>query len=130
MWFNKYIGIPFKDKGRDKDGADCYGLVRLIYKNELNIDLPDLIEAYESANDREALEGVIDAESKTRWKETTKPKEFDVIVLKMCGAPSHLGVVIKNNYMIHCHKGSDTAIEQFNGMKWEKRILGFYTWGN
>ena len=39
--FNKYIGIPYKNQGRGWDGVDCWGLYYLIFKTELNIELPD-----------------------------------------------------------------------------------------
>ena len=42
--FSKYIEIPFKHKGRDFKGCDCYGLIRLIYEQERSILLPDYLE--------------------------------------------------------------------------------------
>ena len=37
MWQNKYVGIPYKDNGRDLDGMDCWGLARYVYNKEFNI---------------------------------------------------------------------------------------------
>jgi cell wall-associated NlpC family hydrolase len=39
--FDKYVGIPFIDRGSSFNGADCYGLIRLIYKTEFGIDIPE-----------------------------------------------------------------------------------------
>lgn len=30
QWWNEYVGLPFADKGRTREGCDCWGLVRLV----------------------------------------------------------------------------------------------------
>lgn len=44
--YTKYLLIPYKHQGRTFQGADCFGLLRLFYKEELSIDLPDFTEDY------------------------------------------------------------------------------------
>jgi len=35
----KYLGIPYKHGGDDKDvGVNCYGLAKLFYRQEFNIE--------------------------------------------------------------------------------------------
>ena len=39
-WSAGYVGLPWLDGGRSADGADCWGLVRLVYERELGNALP------------------------------------------------------------------------------------------
>ena len=38
-WLNRYIGKPYKYGGRDMEGLDCYGLVKVIYNDRYNLKL-------------------------------------------------------------------------------------------
>lgn len=125
MWQNKYIGIPFEEKGRSAQGLDCWGLVALIYKQERGIILPDYLDVYETTNDREILAKTIREERESKWIDPKEPKEFDVIILNMRGVPMHCGIVIRPGLMIHSSKDINTVIEKYDSMRWKNKVMGF-----
>lgn len=127
MWWNKYLSVPFKDRGRDASGCDCWGLVRLVYAQEKRIALPDYLECYETSNDRDTLAATISSEWQG-WIMPDKPEEFDVIVLRMRGVPMHVGIITKRGWMLHCARGVGTAHEPFNNMRWRDKVEGFGRW--
>lgn len=44
--YTRYLLIPYLHQGRTEQGADCFGLLRIFYKEELGIELPDFTEDY------------------------------------------------------------------------------------
>lgn len=124
MNFEKYIGIPYVEKGRDETGADCWGLVRLIYKNELNIDLPSFSAEYDTS-DNERLEELF-AQYKEGWESTDSAEVGDVVIFRVFGYESHIGICIGENKFLHVREGRDTVIESLDNPKWSKRITGFF----
>ena len=124
--FDRYIGIPFKDKGRDFDGCDCWGLIRLIYKNEFNINLPEYLDAYVSTANRKSVAEFADAEKLNWIAVTSRPSFGDVILFRIYGLPMHIGMAIGKRQMIHILKGADSGVERFDNLIWKNRILGVY----
>lgn len=124
MWSNKYIGIPFKDKGRDINGIDCWGLARLVYKQEYNIDLPSFSSDYE-ANDNLRMQDLI-AQYKEGWEKIETPIEGCLVLFNIMGSETHIGVAVSDTHFIHTRDGMDSAIESFDSFKWNKRISGYY----
>lgn len=127
-WWNKYLHVPFAEKGRTMEAADCWGLVRLIYAQERGIELPDYLDVYETTNDREALSKVIGEESRAHWETPQSPETFDVILLTMRGVPMHCGIVTKKNHMIHCARGIGTVHEHYGTARWKHKVHGFSRW--
>lgn len=125
MWWNKYVGIPFVDRGLDESGLNCWGLVRLIYQKERGIELPSYDWCYKSINDKEAIAHMIKEERENRWHDVKTPQEFDCIILKVRNIPYHVGLVTKKNYMIHCLKDIGTVHVPYNSMAWKHRVMGF-----
>lgn len=128
MWWKKYEKIPFKDKGRDENGCDCYGLGRLIYRNELKIELPDLLDAYDSVDDKPTLERIIEEDQKKNWIESPWPAPFDFAVIRMAGLPIHIGIVTKVGYLLHCKKDVNTLHVPYTGPRANIKVLSFNRW--
>lgn len=125
MWQNKYVGIPYKDNGRDLDGMDCWGLARHVYNKEFNISLPSFSEDY-SGNDRKRIAELI-AQYKEGWTETTaEPQSGDIVLFRMLGLQSHVGIVTEYPYFLHAREGYDSSIERLDSTMWEKRVLGIF----
>lgn len=125
-WTNRYIHVPFADKGRSEQGCDCWGLARLIYLKELGIELPTLLD-YRDTLDRPTIAGLYENES-LNWVSVPFGSEqpFDVVVMTMLGFPMHIGVVQRSGFMIHCLKGVGTAVVNYKSRQWAKRVVGFY----
>jgi len=123
-----YIGIPFKDFGRDHNGVDCWGLLRLIYKEQLGIELPSYVSEYNSTEDAQQLGSLILCHLPEQWREVPLGQEVpgDGVLLRLQGMPMHVGVVVRPGWMIHVHKGIDTCLERYDQAKWRLRITGIY----
>lgn len=128
MWWNDYLSVPFAEKGRDRSGADCWGLVRLIYREVYGVDLPDYRELYENTKDAERIKALVDDKASQHWQDVDKPQEGDIVFVKMDGIPTHVAIVTKPGYMLHCLKGMGTVHEAYNTMKWRNKIAGFARW--
>ncbi len=121
----KYIDVPFVEKGRRMSGCDCWGLVYLIYRDLLKIELPLYLAYYQNTADEKTLGLLIDHE-KLAWEEVLFSSPGDVVVLRLKGQPMHVGVYIGNGRFIHCLEGSGTVIEKIKSITWRNRIVGYY----
>jgi cell wall-associated NlpC family hydrolase len=106
-WIERYVGIPFIDGGRDWNGLDCWGLVRLVLKTECQIDVPSYGEI--SADDLSAIAREVAGEIlKEPWHPTINPQMFDVAVMHRHVAPVHVGIIVAANplRMLHVERAT------------------------
>jgi len=125
MKYDKYIGLPYLTNGRTEAGVDCWGLVRLFYRDELNIDLPSYTDNYNGADDPAIME-LMSEYKDINWKKQTVPEIGDVCVFNIYGEPCHVGVYIGNSKFMHSREGRDVVIESLDSPKWSKRLEGCY----
>ena len=119
-----YIGLPFKPYGRDRDGVDCWGLVRLFYQEVLQKPLPIYDFAPNSPAASMTIVAVRDGDA--AWRRVTTPQIGDVAVFDLYGRPSHVGVMLDETHMLHVMEGIDSAIEPVLSTVWAKRLSGVF----
>jgi hypothetical protein len=119
-----YIDIPFKPKGRGLDGLDCWGLVRLIYKDQYNIVLPSFSEEYDW-DDNSRIQELV-AQYKEGWEQLDIPQPGNIVLFRILGEETHVGVVLENQQFIHTRPGSNCVIDSLTSIKWKNRIIGYY----
>jgi hypothetical protein len=124
MWSNKYLNIPFKEGGRDLDGLDCWGLARLVYKEEFGIELPSFAGEYD-VNDPKLLHEII-IQHKESWEKLTKPEPNCIVLFRMLGTESHIGVVISPTQFLHTRDKYTSAVENLASTEWKNRIVGYF----
>lgn len=116
------VGIPFKEKGRDKTGLDCYGLVLMLLKKH-GIDLPDFV--YTKVDYISNNQVMQTAEKTIPNMKLDSPQELCIIEFSVYGLPSHVGVYIGEGFFIHASRSSGmVCIEKLS--KWKKKVVGYY----
>lgn len=126
-WAAKYIGLPFKDGGRDASGLDCWGCVCLCYKECLGIALPSYGEI--SAADLLRVRREIAAGAASGpWRQVTAPRPFDVVVMRLPTGKGHghVGLVADARHVLHVEAGSGVALERMDSATMRGRIMGYW----
>ena len=125
METKQYIGIPFLDHGRNREGCDCYGLVWLVYREQFGIDLPDLGDGYSCAYERGEVDATAaEALSETWNRDVTAEswKAGDVMVFRRAGVEAHVGLYVRPGYMLHVVAGQQTTLERYDTSVWKNRL--------
>jgi cell wall-associated NlpC family hydrolase len=135
-WVDKYVRIPFVQRGFDFAGCHCWGLVWLVYRNERRITLPkyDTINAAQiramlKAKDKEIASG--------SWVPVEKPlREFDVVIMagldkdengKVVGTVErHVGIMASPYHILHIEEGINATCVRTNATLMRERMRKVY----
>jgi Putative phage tail protein/NlpC/P60 family len=124
MWSNKYIGIPYKQKGRDFNGIDCWGLLRLVYSEEFNINLPSFATEY-TQEDIVRIQDLI-AQYKEGWQQLDSPEEGCAVLFRILGTESHIGIATSSTHFLHAREKHSVVVESFESTAWKNKIVGYF----
>ena len=123
---NKYIGIPFKKKGFDFDGVDCYGLVWLFYREEFGMEMPSF-GAYDINEDPKEVARQMNINIPLLIGDQTDTPVFgDAVLFRFRNIPNHMGIYVGNGRVLHVMKGTFSTCESINSCRLKGKLDGYY----
>lgn len=125
----KYLGIPYKEKGRTIEGLDCLGLIIMIYRDLAQVEIPDL-EDYDMKLPLLKKKDYIEDNYKDyyikHWERVDTPSLLDIVLIKNGkNIPNHAGVVLDTETFIHCIKAG-VVVSRLKDKLWKNRITGYF----
>lgn len=105
-----YIGIPWAKDGDTVAGCSCWGIVRLFYRNQYDIELPDITSV-------DSMAGM--------WSSVPSAALGDVLLFRTSTGP-HVGIALNNTDMLHVDNFAESRIESFKGLAWKHRLRKIY----
>lgn len=126
MRYLSYLQVPYKHMGRNAQGVDCFGMLRLFYEHELGIVLPDYEQEYEQ--DWWLSQNLIE-ELHADWgfASIEPPYKFgDVILFRNTSStPGHIGIAVSDERFIHmAHSGA--AVNSYIMGVWARQLYKVY----
>ena len=121
----RYIGLPYNFRGRSVDGIDCLGLVQLFYREEFGIELPEYLYGDEFKTD-ECAEAIKIGEFDGNWQRVDDAQYADLLVYRVMGQPTHVGLDVCNGLMLHAFQGRNSCLEPME--VWSHRLMGRFRW--
>lgn len=127
FWSDDFVGIPYADRGRVREGCDCWGLVCVTYREELGITLPDYL-GYRSTDELGEVATVIaGATASPLWVPVNgMAVAFDVAVFRRGIMDAHIGIVVHHGLMLHLGRDDCAKLESYKGGAWSHRLTGHF----
>lgn len=127
-WVASYVGIPFVALGSSPEGCDCWGLLALVLREQFGVELPDYVASRWGTG--AAVGDIGDGAGVYASQFAPVPpgaeKCGDGVLLRLRGAPIHVGLVVRPGLMLHCAQGAATCLEDYRRWAWKNRVIGFY----
>ncbi|MBR26588.1 MAG: phage tail protein [Rhodobacteraceae bacterium] len=127
-WSDRYLGLPYADLGRTRAGCDCYGLVRLVYAEQLGIELPSYAGDYVGAAEQAEVSALLDREEAVGpWRPVEDAiLPFDLLLFRRGRLRSHVGVAVAVNLMLHMDGEAQARIARLSEPRWRSRFAGAF----
>lgn len=127
-WWGRYVGLPYVDGGRGPQAVDCWGLIVLIYRERLGIELPSYGEI--SAADLLRIARAIASGSgiEDGWAPVDEPQPYDVVMMRSgrgSRATVHVGIMVTDRLMLHAEAGMGSGVVPVSHYSVAGRILGY-----
>ena len=109
--------------GRSYDQADCWDTAREFYMLVFQVELKHYYS--ETPHDRKDIKNLIYTNRGDFEEVIDGSKRYgDILLFKIHGVESHLGVDILNGQFLHSSKKAGSCIDRME--RWEKMLVGRY----
>lgn len=136
-WEAQYIGLQYRELGRDRAGLDCWGLVVLVLREQLGLEVDEFPVARSSGCG--GMQAQIEQQSGTfDWPEVDRREvqPFDVCVMfsiwrdaadqRLQRGPIHCGLVATRARVLHIERNTASVCIPIGRLEQRNRIKGFY----
>lgn len=126
----RYVGLPFVRRKDGRPGFECWDLIRRVYSDVVNIELPEYGEI-----SAEQLNKVADAfdegMASETWVSAITPQALDVLVMlardKGLGRRHrHVGVMVDEYRVLHLEANTDSVVVPITHGSVKFRLAGFF----
>jgi cell wall-associated NlpC family hydrolase len=107
----RFVGLPWRDHGRELDGSDCWGLFKLVFEAGTGIEIASFADDYSSSADKREIAAIVDGEV-SDWLPVAAgaEKPFDAALMKI-GSGFHVGIVVRRGLVLHMPLRGTSVIE-------------------
>jgi cell wall-associated NlpC family hydrolase len=135
-WAGTYVGIPYADHRSDRSGCDCWGLIRLVYRERAGVVLPAYAGDYADEADTGGVAACVEAaRASGTWLAVEEPilpcdvVEMLSVVRSRRGwrfTPLHVGLVAGNGWLLHTEAATGSMLVRADDPALGKRIAGYW----
>lgn len=121
-WYDSYIGFPYKHLGHDtRTGIDCFNLCKLVFKQELNIDIP--YSTYDFCNiadedwyNKTHEQWMLKATDNGDWVEITNLNPFDIILMSIgsTNVVNHCALYLGEGLILQTMENRDSGVYKYH----------------
>jgi hypothetical protein len=114
-----YIGLPFEK-------FNCAALVVKVSRELLGKEIPLHVSDCPDPMDAIEVGALMAGQIIKQWTKVDEGVDGDVVLFRMQGFPSHVGLVIGGGKFLHVLPGREACIEKLDSVHWRSRVVGFY----
>ena len=115
-WATQYIGRPWVSGARGPEAFDCWGLVRYVYGEHLNVLLP--LYPY-NAKDVLKVSGTMRTDLATQWQELDEPEDMCLVAMSARKLPHHVGLflAVDGGLVLHCGEKQNVTCQTIDAIR-------------
>lgn len=123
----RFVGVPYLANGRHYDGADCWGILCLFYRDVLGLELPSLLPEMQGREfHRRGIAPLVQDVRESQWHEVSEPRQGDCVLMRVGRLDTHVGIYLDRGRLLHSEGPHPSEIVRIDDIRVKRRISGFY----